>query len=108
MILNGAFYKKSLVAFLCLFLFSLGFVFGVKFGEFSYLDRCLDAGGGINPEVSFICLVKQEKSRYERKVGEEFVCDEKGNIFINTKEASRFYKNPGAYGATYCDYFIAD
>ncbi len=85
----------------------VGILLGIYYQDFRYNDICLDLGGGKNPGNHSICVLEKapEGNRYVVKEGDEFVCDERGNIFKNADEASKFYQDPGAYGATYCQYF---
>jgi hypothetical protein len=37
----------------------IGFWLGIKWQRFSYLDTCLDMGGGMNPGGYEICMIEK-------------------------------------------------
>ncbi len=49
------------IIFIILILISLGagFYLGMKWQRLQYLDKCLDAGGGMNPGGNEICVIKK-------------------------------------------------
>ena len=85
-------------------------VFGIYLGTFFYSwhydDICLDLGGGRNPGDYPICVIEKTTDKYIHQNGDEFVCDDRGNIFLNYQEAKRFYKDDANFGATFCRDFI--
>jgi hypothetical protein len=86
----------------------VSFFLGGLWRSEQYKDACLDLGGGSKPGDYPICVVPIPRNRYVYREGDEFVCDEAGNIFINAEQAQKYHKNPGAYGATYCQSFVPD
>ena len=51
--------KKITKGIIYLLVLSIGFVLGVYWNQFSYKDKCLDMGGGMNPGGYDICVVEK-------------------------------------------------
>jgi hypothetical protein len=72
----------------CIIFLFVGFFVGYKYSQFDYKDKCLDLGGGQNPEHHSICVIKEE-TVVARDDNTTYLCDEKGNKFISEDEAKK-------------------
>ncbi len=110
MALQGKAYSCLLVVFVAI----ASFYLGALYHKFAYLDKCLDLGGGLNPERYDICVVEKERVIIPQQIhklllkksfdawNKNDLCDENGYRYKNEKEALQTGLKQSEFGATFC------